>query len=107
MIKETGDLIMKIIDIWEKDFVPVRKFKGPLMRSRFGLQSFSKHVNLNYDYLFYNMDGKRSLAELCAEFEMNFDNVYDTCKKIAEDGQLGGIDLGKEPIESPYVEEHA
>ena len=107
MIKETGDLIMKIIDIWEKDFVPVRKFKGPLMRSRFGLQSFSKHVNLNYDYLFYNMDGKRSLAELCAEFEMNFDVLHDTLKKIAEDGQISGIDTGKEPVESPYKQEHA
>ena len=102
MIKETGDLIVTIIDIWEKDFVPVRKFKGPLMRSRYGLQSFSKHINLNYDYLFYYMDGKRSLAELCAEFEMNFYDVHNTCKKISEDGQIGGLSISQESVQSPY-----
>lgn len=107
MIKETGDLILKIIEIWEKDFIPVRKFKGQLMRSRYGIQSPSKQLNLNYDYFFYSMDGKRSLAELCANFELNFDTMYDTLKKIIEDKQISGFDFSQESIPTPYREEHS
>jgi len=96
MIKETGDLIIKIIEIWDKDYVPCREFKGPLKRSKYGLQSISKQINLNYDYLFYSVNGKKSLAELCADFELNFDGIYDTFKKIEEDGQISRVsDFGK------------
>ena len=87
-IQETADYIIKIIDIYEKDFIPVRNFHGPLMRSRYGMQSISKQVNLNRDYFFYAMDGKKSLVELCGEYEMPFDVVYEEIKKIEADGKI-------------------
>lgn len=90
-IVETGELIQKIIEIYEKDYIPHRKFLGPMMRSRYGIQSPVKVVNLNWDYFCYSMDGKKSLAELCAEYEMPFDQVYETMEKIIEDGQIKRI----------------
>ena len=96
MITETGNLIQKILEIWDKDFIPSREFRGPLMRSRFGIQSPASQVNLNYDYFFYNVDGKRSLAELCADFEFNFDFIYDLFIKIGKEGFISRLsDFGK------------
>lgn len=87
-IIETGDFIQKFIEIYEKDYIPVRNFKGPLMRSRYGIQGASKEINLCWDYFFYNMDGKRWLSDLCAEMEMPFDEVYRELEKIVADGQI-------------------
>src|SRR3990167_7871173 len=87
-IKETGDLIQKIIEIWDKDFIPRKLFKGPLFRSKYDMQSPSKQLNLNYDYFFYSLDGKKSLAELCADFELPFDKMYENLRKIEEDGKI-------------------
>lgn len=94
-ITETGDLILKIIEIWEQDFIPERLWSGALMRSRFGIQSESKQLNLNWDYLFYSMDGKRSLAELCADFELNFEVILETIKKIENENFVRRIGFSK------------
>lgn len=87
-ITETADMVCKIIEIAEKDYVPVRKFKGPLRRSKYGIQSLVPQVNLNWDYFFYYMDGKKTLAELCADLELNFDQVYDHLEPIITDGHI-------------------
>lgn len=94
-ITETADMICKIINIAERDYIPVRNFKGQLMRSRFGMQSMAPQVNLNYDYMFYAIDGKKSLATLCAEHEFNFDIIYDYFEKIKKDGFIKCLDIGK------------
>lgn len=87
-IVETGDLIQSIIKIYENDYIPVRLWKGPLFRSKYGIQSSIKHVNLNWDYLFYNLGDGRSLAELCADFEISFEVVSEIMNKLIADGQI-------------------
>lgn len=84
-IEKMGKIIQKIIEIWEKDYIPVRKFKGQIMRSQYNIQTPSPQVNLSWDYFFYHMDGKKSLAELCAEYGLNFDYVYGIMEKLLED----------------------
>jgi aminopeptidase-like protein len=93
-IEETGDLIRSIIDIYERDYIPKRNFFGPLMRSRYNIQSPAKVVNLNFDYLFYTVDGKKSLAELACHFEMPFEPLYEIFDKIIKDEQISRIDIG-------------
>lgn len=87
-IQETADLLIKMIEIYEKDYVPKREFRGPLMRSRYSLQSPHKRVNLVWDYLIYSMDGKKYLSELCADSEMSFDYVYQEMEKVVKDGKI-------------------
>ena len=84
-IEKMGKIIEKIIEIWEKDYTPVKKVKGQLMRSKYGIQTPSPQVNLSWDYLWYNIDGKKTLVELCTEYGLNFDFVYDTFKKLLKD----------------------
>lgn len=94
-ISETADMVCKIIEIAEKNYVPKRQFKAPLMRAKYGIQSIVPQVNLNYDYLFYGIDGKKSLATLCADYELNFDKIHEIFEKIIQDGFISCIDIGK------------
>jgi aminopeptidase-like protein len=85
-IQEVADLLVSIIDIYSRDYIPVREWKGPLMRSRYGMQS-TKLINLNFDYFFYNLDGEKTLAEMCAEFELPFEEMYENLEKIVNDSK--------------------
>lgn len=75
-IKETQKVIEKIIEYWDKDFIPIRNFKGPLHRSKYDIQSSDPQFNLSWDYFIYGMDGKKSLSELCSMFGLNFEQTY-------------------------------
>lgn len=97
-IEETRDLILSMIDIYERDYIPKKEYKGQLMRSRYGFQSTSKLVNLNMDYFFYSIDGKKTLAELCSDYEQNFNNMYEIFEKIKADGKISSIAISKKPF---------
>lgn len=87
-IEKMGNIIEKIVEIYEKDYIPVKNFKGQLMRSKYGIQTPSPQVNLSWDYFFYNMDGKKTLAELCAEYGLNFDYTYSILEKMVKDKSI-------------------
>lgn len=95
MIEKTGVAIQKIIEVWEKDYIPKREFKGPLMRSRYKIQTDSPQMNLSYDYFVYAIDGKRSLAELCCEYGLNFEFTYEILEQMINDGTISRIDIGE------------
>lgn len=90
-IEETADVILKTIEVAEIDYIPERTFKGPLMRSRYKMQSIIPQVNLNYDYFFYMIDGKKTLAELCADLELNFEQIYQKLEEIIKDGKINRL----------------
>lgn len=93
-IQETQDLILKIIEIYEKDYIPVKNWRGPLMRSRYGVQTSSKETNFAYDMFIYSIDGKKSLAELCSYCGINFDYFYDLLDKLQKDGFISRLNIG-------------
>lgn len=87
-IQKVQNIILKTIEIWEEDFIPVRNFKGPLFRSKYGLHTPFKEINLTYDHIIYSIDGKISLAELCDMYGQGWDFTYPKFKKILEDGYI-------------------
>lgn len=104
-IKEVGKVILKTIDIYEKDFIPVRKFKGPLMRSRWNFQTANPQMNLSWDYFFYHMDGKKYLSELCIAYGIHFDTAYEIINKIKDDGYIS-INSGEVEKQSTTSKKH-
>lgn len=94
-IEKMQKVILGIIDIYEKDFIPKRNFKGQLMRSKYGIETTSKQVNLSWDYFFYAMDGKKSIVELCCDFGLNFDYVYQLMLKMIENDDISRVNTGK------------
>lgn len=105
-ITEMGEMIMRIIEIYEKDYIPVKEWNGPLMRSKYDLQSMSPQLNLNYDYLFYSIDGKRSLAELCCDFELNFDLIYEIFEKLIKDEKISRLDNSQGSVKPTTKKKH-
>ncbi len=75
-IEEVQKVVLKMIEIYEKDFIPERLFKGPLMRSKFGIQASDKNLNRELDFLMYDMDGKKWLSELVIGLGIDFDYAY-------------------------------
>lgn len=98
MIEKTVNAVLKIIEIWEADFVPVRNMASPLMRSKYGIQSPSQQLNLNLDYVWYSVDGKKSLAEIACEYEIAFDYLLETFNKLENDKAISRADAGKKPV---------
>lgn len=87
-IERVQKVIIKIIEIYEKDYTPERKFSAPLFRSRYKLQSTGKAQNLAWDYFVYNMDGEATLAELCLTYGLNFDLTYGQLESLIADKEI-------------------
>ena len=95
-IKKTATAIMKIIEIYESDYIPKRKFKGQLMRSRYGIQTENKQFNLAWDYMMYATDGKKYLSELCCDYGLLYDQTFESFNKLEDDGKISRVsDSGK------------
>jgi aminopeptidase-like protein len=90
-IKEVQKVILKTIDIMEKNFVPVRNFKAPLFREKYGLFMDSHLMNRDMDYLIFDMDGKKSIVELTMPLGLSFDFVYQTVKKLQDENLCSNL----------------
>lgn len=88
MIEQTVKVIIKTVEVYENDYIPKREFKGPLMRSKYGIQTADPQMNLSWDYFIYNIDGKRTLAELCSDYGINFEYAYEAFEKMVEDKKI-------------------
>ena len=84
-IEKVEQGIIDLIDIAEKDYIPIRAFRGPLFRSRFGAQIPNKQYCRQMDYLFYLIDGKKTLAQIVCDLGLNFQYVYDLCEKLQKE----------------------
>ena len=87
-IEEMGKVIEKIIEYWDVDFIPVRKFIAPLRRSKYNIQSKNPQFNLSWDYLIYSIDGKRYLSELCSLFGIPFEQALKVFEEMIKDGDI-------------------
>ena len=97
-ITKMQKVILKIIDIWDRDFIPERNFSGPLMRSKYGIQSPDKQFCLSWDYLIYAIDGKKSVAELCSDYGLSFDFVHDILTRMEKEGEISRVNPGKRTV---------
>lgn len=99
-IEKMGKVITKIIEYWDKDFIPKREFRGPLMRSKYGAQTPNKQVSLSWDYFVYHMDGKRYLSELCADYGLNFEFALDIINKLEKDEKISRASFSQAKLKS-------
>lgn len=95
VIERTQKVILKTIEIFEKNFIPQRNFRGPLMRAPYNIQTENKQFNMSWDYLIYSMDGVKSLAELAADFGLNWDYLLEKIEEIEKDGLISRVDASE------------
>lgn len=87
-IEKVQYAVIKAIEYYEKDYIPVKNFNGPLFRSGYGIQTKGKQLNLSWDYLIYQMDGKKTLSRLCVDFGLNFEHTYELLERVIADGVI-------------------
>jgi aminopeptidase-like protein len=85
-LKEIVETVRKTIKFIENDWIPVRQFKGPLMRFRYNINQMSKEEGRKYDYFFYLMDGNRSLLELAYTCQLDVEKMEKLLNKMRKDG---------------------
>jgi aminopeptidase-like protein len=84
-IKEVQRVILKCIDFYERDYIPEMLVKGPIMRSKYGIQATDKMLNKELDYLFYSIDGKKYLTDIIMSLGVGFDFAYDILNKLGKE----------------------
>ena len=97
-IEKMQKVVQDVIDIYEKNFIPKRNFKGQLHRSKYLIETSSKQVNLSWDFFFYSIDGKKSLVELCSDFGLNFEYVYQLMLKMEANGDISRVNPSKTKV---------
>jgi len=80
-LEESKDLVLKMIDTLENNWLPVNKFKGEIFCSRYGIQfdfarDFSNSMSL-FNIMF-QLDGEKSLVEIAEICNTPFDTVKKT-----------------------------
>jgi len=94
-LKEVQKVILKTIEIYEKDFIPIRNFKLPLMRTKYGMHSDSRMLNRDLDLLYFLMDGKKYLSEIIMPLGLSFDYGLESVKKLEENDLISRFNNSK------------
>lgn len=86
-LEQARQLLLKIIDVVEMDYVPVLQYRGPLYQSRFGVYVDPKLDSKGYESIEaiqILIDGKRSCFDISHELDIDFFFVRAFCDQLSE-----------------------
>jgi aminopeptidase-like protein len=81
------EIVFKMIDVFEKDAVPLLKYEGPLYLSRYNLYIDPRMNRKGYDSIEAIQilaDGKNSCLDIAYELDIDFFFVYDFFRNLEE-----------------------
>lgn len=84
---QSRDLILEILDIMDSDYVPKRKFKGPVFLSGYGLWvDWQENPGLseNIEQIMLRLEGDKSVFDIAEELDMDFREVRAYLDKFYE-----------------------
>lgn len=104
-LQESVEYILEVIDILEKDFIPLREFKGlpslanpkydlyidPGQPALEGAKSISENLKVFRDAVFRYLEGEYSVFEIAEKFELPFEFVHVYLTKFKEKGLIKEI----------------
>ncbi len=85
------DLLERTVNVFETDFVPVRKFRGPLYLSRYGLYTALQEDARTHDVqegVQILMDGRRSCFDIAHRLGADFEYVRTFCEALEQQGLI-------------------
>lgn len=86
-LEEAKDVVLELIDIIEKDYIPVRNYTGIPFISKYGLWvEWNPESNLrtNINSVLFSLDNNTSILEICRKFNLDFNEVYNFLNKMVE-----------------------
>ena len=87
-IEHVQKIIMNLIKIYEKDYIPSRVGRLPVHRTTYGVQVPFHVVNRTLDYLLFNVDGEKYLSDIVYGLNLNYEFCYDYFEKLKKDGLI-------------------
>ena len=84
---ESKNTILEILKILDADYIPKRKFKGPIFLSGYGLWvdwRVNEELNLNIEKIMLRLEGDKSIFEIAQELGMKFLNVKEFVDKLLD-----------------------
>jgi aminopeptidase-like protein len=78
--EESAWVLRRIVEVFETDYVPVRRFEGPLYQSRYGLYidpTIDSNGANNMERMQALADGQRSCMDIATSLEVDFFTVRD------------------------------
>jgi aminopeptidase-like protein len=90
----TKNIILEILDIIDKDYIPKRQFKGPIFLSGCGLWvdwRENRKLNQNIEQITLRLEGDKSVFDIAEELDMEFNDVLCYVNKFLEKGLVKKI----------------
>ena len=88
---ETKNIIIKMLDILNKNYVPKRNFKGPVCLSRYGLWidwSKDRKLSLSLNDIMSSLEGDKSVLEIAKEVGISFSDLFVWLDKLHKENLL-------------------
>jgi aminopeptidase-like protein len=79
------DALYLLCQVIEKDFIPKRKFKGPVFLTKYGLWvDWRKDLKMNEQmmWLMYHLEGKKTAFQIAEELGLDFESVVELLDKF-------------------------
>lgn len=95
-LEESYETLRTIVRAFEDDFVPVRRYRGPVQLSRYGLYIDPKIDPKGYDSLHdiqMLMDGERSCMDIAMALDVTYPFVRDFCAALRGVGLVEDAEL--------------
>ncbi len=86
-LAESVWILRRIIEAFEKDFIPSLNYKGPLYLSRYGLE-FNVEIMKNIEIMQVLANGKNSCVDIALELDMDIFLVLNFFHKLNEKGLI-------------------
>lgn len=93
-LMESKNLILEIVNILDKDYIPQRQFKGPIFLSGYGLWvdwRINKKLNENIEQIMLNIEGDKSIFDIAEKLDIEFYDVLNYVNKFLENGLVRKI----------------
>lgn len=91
-IDEAETIILKILEIMEKDYVPIRKYDAYLCLSNYGLAKVLRKDDGSWSDMvgkvLFHLDNSKSLFDIASKSNMDFNEIYAFCEILKEKGLL-------------------
>ncbi len=98
MVGETVEYLNDLVNILEKDFIPVRKFKGPVFLTKYNLWiDWRSDIKMSEKmlWLMYSLEGEMTAFQISRKLDMDFGKTCQILEKFLENGL---IEKGRIPI---------
>ncbi|OGW97562.1 MAG: hypothetical protein A2Z81_09735 [Omnitrophica WOR_2 bacterium GWA2_45_18] len=88
---QSVECLYDLVQVIEGDFIPVRKFKGPVFLSKYDLWvDWRTHPELSKKiwWLMYCLEGKRTAFQIAQELNIDVEEIYNLLNKFYDKGLI-------------------